>query len=161
MKKNFLLAAILTLQFFSPDSVWSQSTVTVTRTSGAVYTYTVQTDGNITFNGDYVIIKESATSDETSIQMSGIRSMKFSDGLSGINDISATSAPILYPNPAKEYCIVRTNESGPHRVSVYTMTGALLIDTTVEEGGRLDISGLPSAIYMVKINNTTTKLCKW
>ena len=160
MKTFFRVFGLSLLLIFSAASVHAQSKVTVTRLSGATYTYTVQSNGSITFSGDYVVIKESATSDETTIPMSGIRSMKFSES-NAINDVTAATTPVLYPNPAQDYCIVRTAQNGPQQVTVYSMTGAKMIETTVENEGRLDISNLQAGIYMVKVNNITTKLCKW
>ncbi len=144
-------------------AVQAQTTVTITRQSGASYSYTVQTSGSITFNGNYVKIKESATSDETAFDMGTIRKMTFSDGGNGIEQvIGGQQASVrLYPNPAQDYCVVRSSDEGLLKVTVFSMTGAKMIETTVENEGRMDISNLKSGVYMVKVNNTTTKLCKW
>ena len=160
MKKICFIAAVVLLQTWAAQA---QTTVTLTRQSGASYNYTVQTSGSISFDGNYVKIKESATSEPTTFDMGTIRKMTFSDGSNGIEQaIGGQQASVsLYPNPAQDYCVVRSSDEGLLKVTVFSMTGAKMIETTVENEGRMDISNLKSGVYLVKINNTTTKLCKW
>lgn len=160
MKKICFIAAVVLLQTWAAQA---QTTVTLTRQSGASYNYTVQASGSISFDGNYVKIKESATSEPTTFDMGTIRKMTFSDGSNGIEQaIGGQQASVrLYPNPAQDYCVVRSSDEGLLKVTVFSMTGAKMIETSVENEGRLDISNLKSGVYLVKINNTTTKLCKW
>lgn len=160
MKRKSLYVLSALLLFMADGVTQAQSTVTITRNSGAVYSYTVQSDGSITFDGNYVNIKESATSDAVPFNMADISKMTFSES-AGIADIHSAVQPLLYPNPAQSYCVVRGADNGLQHVTVYSMTGAKLIDTTVENEGRIEISNLPSGVYMVKVNDKTTKLVKW
>lgn len=163
MKRNLLCALATALLLLGGKVASAQSTVTVTKTNGAVSSYTVQSTGSISFAGDYVVIKESNTSAAQSIPMSAVRNMKFSDSSNGIDDVAGAqqSAVRLYPNPAQSYCVVSNTEGELMDVTVYSMTGAKMMETTVENEGRIDISSLKTGVYMVKINNHTTKLVKW
>jgi len=163
MKKGLLCALTSLLLLLGGQTASAQSTVSITKTNGTVSRYTVQSTGSISFAGDYVVIKESGTSSAQSIPMSAIRNMKFSDNSNGIEDAISgqQSAVSLYPNPAQNYCVVRGTDGEQMKVTVYSMTGAKMIDTTVENEGRIDISSLTTGVYMVKINNHTTKLVKW
>ena len=160
--KRKCIYAVVSLLLLSAGSLRAQSTVTVTRNSGAAYTYTVQADGSLTFDGNYLNIKESATGENHSFNMSDVRKLSFADASSsGIDAVEQTAEPLLYPNPAQGYCVVRGRDNGPQHVTVFSMTGAKMIDTTVENESRLDISNLEVGVYMVKVNNYTTKLVKW
>ena len=163
MKKGLLCALTSLLLLLGGQAASAQSTVSITKTNGTVSRYTVQSTGSISFAGDYVVIKESSTSSAQSIPMSAIRNMKFSDSSNGIEDAISGQQPAvsLYPNPAQNYCVVRGTDGEQMNVTVYSMTGAKMIDTTVENEGRIDISPLTTGVYMVKINNHTTKLVKW
>lgn len=155
------LASMLLLM--SGQIASAQSTVSITKTNGTISRYTVQNTGSISFAGDYIIIKESSTSSAQSIPMSAIRNMKLSDSSNGIeNAVSGHQSTVsLYPNPAQNYCVVRGTNGEQMKVTIYSMTGATMIDTTVENEGRIDISSLTTGVYMVKINNHTSKLVKW
>ena len=87
----------------------------------------------------------------------------FNCGSNGIEDVASSqqTAVRLYPNPAQSYCVVSNTEGELMDVTVYSMTGAKMMETTVENEGRIDISSLKTGVYMVKINNHTTKLVKW
>lgn len=163
MKKGLLCALTSLLLLLGGKAASAQSTVTVTKTNGTVSSYTVQSTGSISFAGDYVVIKESSSTSAQSIPMSAIRNMKFSDSSNGIEEAIGGQQPTvsLYPNPAQNYCVVRSSDGEQMNVIVYSMTGAKMIDTTVENEGRIDITSLPTGVYMVKINNHTTKLVKW
>ena len=163
MRKVFLCALASLSLLLGSQAASAQSTVSITKTNGTVSRYTVQSTGSITFAGDYVVIKESSSTSAQSIPMSAIRNMKFSDSSNGIEEAlgSQQSTVSLYPNPAQNYCVVRSSDGEQMNVTVYSMTGAKMIDTTVENEGRIDITSLPTGVYMVKINNHTTKLVKW
>lgn len=160
MKRNCFYLLTAFLLFSAAGAVQAQSTVKVTRTNGTVNSYTVQATGSISFAGDYVVIKETNTSSAQSIPMSAIRNMKFVDGSNSIDDVESATPVQIYPNPAQNYFVVRGIE-GLQSVTVYSMTGARMIETTVEDEGRVDVSSLKTGVYMVKINNRTTKLVKW
>lgn len=161
IKKVLCLMAFLLLSI----GIWSakaQSTVSVTnKTNGATTNYTVQSTGSISFSGDYLVIKESSTASPQSIPLSSIRKMTFSNGSASIDDINHTKSPQLYPNPAKDYCTLISNGSETNHVTIFSITGAKMMETDIENEGRIDISSLKTGVYLVKVNNMTTKLIKW
>lgn len=160
--KHKLLKTLVLLVLLGTGTAFAQSTVSITnKTNGTTTEYTVQSTGSISFAGDYVVIKETSTASPQSIPLSSIRKMTFANGSAVINDVDFTGKPLLYPNPAQDYCVVRGVDEGIQRVTIYSMTGAKVIDTTVENEGRLDISTLQSGVYLAKVNNHTTKLIKW
>ncbi len=74
--------------------------------------------------------------------------------ISGVSDLS------IYPVPATDHIFIRHRLSTPHtlNLSVYDLTGKLMVDRTVEtnEGTemQLDISSLNPGIYMMQIQNS-------
>ncbi len=85
----------------------------------------------------------------------------FIDGLIGVNEQSAEQFAI-YPNPAtKGYVNITSKISGAKNVSIFDILGKQVVKTSLS-GDRLDVSGLKSGVYIVKIEqgkaSTTKKL---
>ncbi|MGZ3921258.1 MAG: T9SS type A sorting domain-containing protein, partial [Bacteroidia bacterium] len=91
----------------------------------------------------------------------------------GINENAASqiSGLSMYPNPTQNVATlgVDLKQNGPIAISVYNMVGQLVTSTKTEgtignNQVNVDLTGLASGIYMVKVNvngvNTTAKLIK-
>ena len=69
--------------------------------------------------------------------------------------VSEESETILYPNPANTkfsfYTTLNENQTSPAKVEVYSLTGNLILTQKVMENAVIDISDIPSGIYLVKI----------
>ena len=65
----------------------------------------------------------------------------------------------LYPNPAYDYLTITSKLNGEKNIVVYTILGKQVINKTIANE-RLDISMLPSGVYIVKVTqegNSSTK----
>lgn len=160
MKHTFISTLVLAVLLVGSIAAHAQATVSVVKYNGNTVTIDVDASGSISFAGDFLIIKESSIGSTQSFPMSSVRKLLFGKN-SGIEDVVETKPTSLYPNPAHDYCIVAGAEGERNQVAVYTMSGAKLIDTQIETGEKLDLSNLQKGIYIVKINGTATKLCKW
>jgi hypothetical protein len=76
----------------------------------------------------------------------------------GIDDASA-GALILYPNPVTEGFTFRTGEIVT-TVSIYDLSGRLVLSQQPNEKNYINISSLKQGIYLVKSNGHTSKLVK-
>lgn len=65
----------------------------------------------------------------------------------------------LTPNPATDILIVNSDVSGIQSIEITNMLGQLVLqyDFNNTHNERIDISGLTSGLYLVKINNNTVK----
>lgn len=58
---------------------------------------------------------------------------------------------MVYPNPAKGMVTVRSGLEGLQQVMVYSLDGRLLINKALSNDGYLDVSGLNTGIYVVRV----------
>ncbi|MEQ8424736.1 MAG: T9SS type A sorting domain-containing protein, partial [Cyclobacteriaceae bacterium] len=57
----------------------------------------------------------------------------------------------VYPNPASEYVIVRSNSEGDPEMLLVNITNGQLFSAPFEGNGRFNLTQIPTGIYLVKI----------
>ena len=74
------------------------------------------------------------------------------------NEVSVTEFSI-YPNPAKTNITIQSQNSPVSQVEIYNVLGQRVLNSDFSEttSVNIDISGLNSGMYLVKINNLTTQ----
>lgn len=74
------------------------------------------------------------------------------------NEVSVTEFSI-YPNPAKTNITIQSQNSPVSQVEIYNVLGQRVLNSDFSEttSANIDISGLNSGMYLVKINNLTTQ----
>ncbi|HNZ41827.1 MAG TPA: T9SS type A sorting domain-containing protein [Bacteroidales bacterium] len=86
------------------------------------------------------------------------------NGLLPTGIINPESEPVpdaLYPNPATEKITLECNNQDNSTVSVYSITGKLMLQKAISETKiTLDISDLPQGLYMIKISNSSQPVLK-
>ncbi len=73
--------------------------------------------------------------------------------------ITATNELTIYPNPASEYISLKNITAASAEVSVYTITGQLVLNKKIDRPNtyKIDISTLKPGVYSVIVNSKTTK----
>lgn len=66
----------------------------------------------------------------------------------------------IFFNPSDNQIHFRNLVEGTYRVSVFRMDGVPVISTTITNNESMDMSGFPSSIYFIRINNQTLKFKK-
>jgi uncharacterized repeat protein (TIGR01451 family) len=60
----------------------------------------------------------------------------------------------IYPNPANTRLIIEQDEPSPHSAKIYNLLGHLILEITqLEPTTIIDMSGLPSGLYILEIRN--------
>jgi len=87
------------------------------------------------------------------------------DKLSGVRESLAVNvneyksdAVLIYPNPATSVFSVSTY-SKEEEVRLFDFSGRMIFSTSV--GKEIDVSRLPSGVYLVQVGTTVKKLVKW
>lgn len=79
----------------------------------------------------------------------------------GLNSIQADNEFFVYPSPANnEIHFNNTKEYTLDEVSIYDITGKLVIDTGKVTNNTIDVSALQSGVYMVKITSQGTSFMR-
>ena len=89
--------------------------------------------------------------------------VKFTDVITGISQLSLENGIKLYPNPvSKELIVTFKNNSAPSFAALYNVAGKLVlhqrITTAANTPFRINVAGLQSGTYLLKIWNTKEQL---
>ena len=68
-----------------------------------------------------------------------------------------TASLNLFPNPAKDYVYINGLEN-PAAVEMFNLSGIRILSYTVNPGEPLFFNGVPSGIYVLRINAKVLKL---
>jgi hypothetical protein len=76
------------------------------------------------------------------------------ESTTAISELNSSSSIHVYPNPAKDYVMVKSND-GINEIAVYSISGAVQKKVLVNSNDyKLDISLLPNGIYFVAVKNS-------
>lgn len=93
--------------------------------------------------------------------ISGIQTITFKDIPTSVESVE-NDTPLLsiFPNPVAS----RLTLQGLHedtRARIFSLDGSLLLEKSVTAGrGHIDVTALPSGMYMLQVNDTTIKFIK-
>ncbi|MFA6572387.1 MAG: T9SS type A sorting domain-containing protein, partial [Bacteroidota bacterium] len=63
----------------------------------------------------------------------------------------------IYPNPARDYVFVSDFEG---EIKIFDLIGNLVLKAETKKNLKIDVSGLDTGLYFVKINNKMGKFIK-
>lgn len=106
-----------------------------------------------------MINKTSGTNEE--ISLSSIQRITF-NSVNGIAPVKTTSQAIkLYPIPARKYISLKNAPEGEFTVEIFNITGSLtLTQKLIPTSQPIDVSKLPSGLYLMRVNHQTIKFTK-
>lgn len=124
-------------------------------------TFQLSDTGKLYFSGANLMIDE-ANGTITSVSLTDIRKVNFKSLTESISDKASLSYTTmkLYPNPANEYIQIANLSESSVTVSIYNIMGKLLLKKQYSADEMLDVSSLPSGLYIIKINEQTLKFSK-
>lgn len=155
MKKPLIMIALLLLV----EVMQAQVTVTVVVTDGTSHEVAVDATGEIYFGTDYMAIMPTASASQLeTFQMDDVRKVLFS-GSTRIIDVRGTEL-CLMPNPVAESFTVKGIGSEPQLLTIYSVSGAQVLQGRYSDGQRIDVGHLPQGIYMVRVGMNVAKLVK-
>ena len=157
MKKTTLKWALCLAAFLWTFAGMAQTKVTLTFQNATTQEIEVNAYGKIYFSDDYMYIDD-GTSVPYSFAVSSIRNMVFSEVL-GVQDI-VTETFKIYPNPVHNELYISGNDFRPHPYQLFSADGRLLLQGESREGDPVNVSTLPTGLYILKINNSSFKISK-
>lgn len=135
----------------------AQTKVTLTFQNASTQEIEVSAAGKIYFADDYMYIDDGASL-PYSFAVSDIRKMQFAEGV-GVQDI-VTETFKVYPNPVHNELYISSNDFQPHSYQLYSADGRLLLQGESQEGSPVNVSNLPTGLYILKVNNSSFKVSK-
>ena len=157
MKKTTLKWALCLTAFLWTSAGMAQTKVTLTFQNASTQEIEVNAYGKIYFSNDYMYIDD-GTAFPYSFVVSDIRNMVF-DELTSIQEIVTESFKV-YPNPVHNELYISGNDFRPQPYQIFSADGRLLLYGESREGDPINVSILPTGLYILKINNSTFKISK-
>ncbi len=74
----------------------------------------------------------------------------------GLNNVTKTQATI-YPNPADDKLFIKGNANTNYQVEIFNLNGSKMMSTSTKGNHPIDITALPTNLYMVKVTDANGK----
>ena len=131
----------------------------ITLNDGTEETYDMRSSSYMYFEeGEKLVITESIDGHTmVSYPLSNIRKITCHEIQGTIEDVEL--GMVLYPNPARDKVTFR-NVQGTQTVKIYALDGRLMKTLQVTDGQSIDISYLPTGLYLFNVGNHTFKMMK-
>jgi len=157
-----MMKTTLKWTLFLAATLWAssgiaQTKVTLTFQNASTEEIEVNAYGKIYFANDYMYIDD-GNAFPYSFAVSDIRKMTFDEVL-GVNDI-VTETFKVYPNPVHNELYISSDDFQPHPYQLYSADGRLLMQGESQEGNPINVSNLPTGLYILKVNNSSFKISK-
>ena len=158
MKKIYKLMLLLTLG--AGTFSFAQTGVIVTYYDGNVQNFTVADAGKLYFESDNLYVKTDVAATPTTIPVSIIRKITFSNTLAIAGFGENKDHLALFPNPGND--VIRISSDSPQdlKTSIYNLTGQRVHQGIYKPGQDIDVSALQSGLYLVQVNGVTIKFSK-
>ena len=154
--KNLMGFTMLILSIFA----YSQTDVKIKYYTGTEQGFNVSASGKLYFSGDNLLVKPEATSTETSIPVSIVQKITFTDEVLATQEIGANKSNLqLYPNPSTNYIRIKS-ESKSLAVKIYSTSGQLIISGNYKSDEDINVSKLNAGVYLIQANGVTIKFIK-
>lgn len=158
--KRFWL--MLLFIFAMMGGMTAQSTyvhVTITLNDGTEATYDMQSTSYMYFEeGVKLVITESSDgTNAVSYPLADIRKITCEEMVGTIENTIVDIS--IYPNPVHDVLHFR-NVTGKHIANIYALDGQLIKSFQITGSQSVDISDLPSGMYLVNLSSSTFKMMK-
>ncbi|MDO5759753.1 MAG: T9SS type A sorting domain-containing protein [Bacteroidota bacterium] len=155
---------ILFLCIFGYIETFAQNVLVVEKTDQTEETFDLGSNGSVSF----IVASEQNPACINIVDNEGvflyisiddIQKIYFKNTLS-LNDLSIENEIFVYPNPAKDYLKIFDNSPSKKQISLYSLDGKLILQSSVVNNESVDISFLEKGIYLLKCNGQTFKFSK-
>jgi len=139
---------------------FAQTGVKIKYYTGTEQDFNVSASGKLYFLGDNLLVKPEANSTETSIPVSIIQKITFTDEVLATQNVGLNKSNLqLYPNPSTDYIRIKS-ETKSLDVKIYSLEGKLVVSGTYKSDEDINVSKLNAGIYLVQANGVTIKFIK-
>ena len=93
-------------------------------------------------------------------ELRNVSRIKFAES-SAVQSVEQASAMVVTPNPVKDNLVIRGGEGlYGSAVSIYSVTGANVMQLSSWQGEAINVSHLPAGVYIINIQSETIKFVK-
>ncbi|WDF47854.1 T9SS type A sorting domain-containing protein [Chryseobacterium sp. KACC 21268] len=157
---HFFSKVSFILLMFAGVFGFAQTGVKIKYYTGTEQGFNVSASGKLYFSGDNLLVKPEANSTETSIPVSVIQKITFTDEVLATENVGLNKSNLqLYPNPSTDYIRIKS-EAKYLDVKIYNLEGKLLVSGTYKSDEDINVSKLNAGAYLVQANGVTIKFIK-
>ncbi|MCD9856084.1 T9SS type A sorting domain-containing protein [Epilithonimonas sp. JDS] len=139
---------------------FAQTGVKIKYYTGTEQSFNVSPSGKLYFSGDNLLVKTEANSTETSIPVSIIQKITFTDEVLATQNVGLNKSNLqLYPNPSTDYIRIKS-EAKSLDVKIYNLEGKLVVSGTYKSDEDINVCKLNAGVYLVQANGVTLKFIK-
>lgn len=152
--RKFLITALMVLGLAS-YSFAQDVTFYIVKTDGTTTSHAMSTNSKIYYSDTQLFLKSDG--ETVSYNLSELRKAYFTiiDNTEEIDNQQLT----IYPNPVKNILNIK-NITDNQLVTIYSISGAVMMRTIVSGEAAIDISELHSGMYVVKVGDYVSKFIK-
>lgn len=157
--KTLFVAALLSMCSATAFAEGSTN-VTVVLKSGDSTVINVDETGALYFQNEALNLLPSVSSASVSTyQLSAIRKVMFEQS-TGVARVLSDGEILLYPVPAQNEINIANAPASLKEVKIFNMSGKLVLNTSFTTGQSINISSLPTGVYVLNANGITAKFEK-
>lgn len=148
------------LFLFLTSFSFAQTGVTVTYYNGTTQAFNVAPSGKLYFATDNLYVKVDGTTTPTTIPVSIIRKITFSQALATTTFGENPNKMVLSPNPSSNVIRINAETYEDLNVAIYSLNGQLVHKGSYAINQDIDVSALAKGLYLVQVNGVTIKFSK-
>ncbi len=157
---HFFSKVYFVFLMFAGVFTFAQTGVKIKYYTGTEQGFNVTASGKLYFSGDNLLVKPEATSTETSIPVSIIRKITFTDEILATQNVGLNRKNLqLYPNPSTDFIRIKSEKKSLD-VKIYSLEGKLVVSGTYKSDQDINVSKLNAGVYLVQANGVTIKFIK-
>jgi hypothetical protein len=161
MKQKILLLMLLVFAGTEASQIIAQSLI-IRSVGGTEDTRSLGSLQKFSFSATNLILTSVSGSTEA-FSLSAISKLYFADVpiVSGITTQYENAGNLLlYPNPAENIICLQNLPEGNFFVTIYRMDGVMVLKAQISSGEDVDISMLEEGLYLLNVNDQTTRFIK-
>lgn len=139
---------------------YAQTGVTVTYYDGTTQDFNVTTAGKLYFASDNLYLKLDGTTTPTTIPVTIIRKITFSETLATTTFGENKNNLVLYPNPGSNVIRIKSDKNEELKINIYSLQGQLVHQGVYQTDEDINVTNLSSGLYLVQVNGVTIKFSK-
>ncbi len=146
--------------FFVYTGLYAQTELILKYSDDTASKYSVTEAGKIYFSDTELVVEESPDI-TTAVSLSAIKKILFNtQQAAGAESVLQQEQMFVYPNPARDYLYVGNLGPGNMQVMIFALDGSLVLKQVLDTYDGINIGSLSSGLYVIRVNDTTSKFTK-
>jgi|GEM_PF-4738299 len=134
--------------------------VSIIKKDGTIKQFEIQEDGKLFFEGNDMVVSESASVAENKIDLAEIEKVLFPKCAgTGLADDLTTESISVFPNPTTDLVYISDTQDGS-KVEIISWNGMLLNVQNYSVGRGVSLKEYPTGLYTLRVDGRTFKIYK-